>query len=193
MLYSIIKVIFYPIFKLIYWFKVKNKPANLPDNNLIICANHKSNLDPIIVALSVDRPVNFMAKKELFKSKILSYILTKLHAFPVDRGNSDIEAIRTSMLKLKEGNLLGIFPEGTRIKNEAEIKRENFNDGIAMIATRSKSDILPIEIRGDYKLFGNLEIIYKDIIKIEDFENIKNKKEQYTKIVDEVYNKIYNS
>lgn len=193
MLYSIIKVIFYPIFKLIYWFKVKNKPANLPDNNLIICANHKSNLDPIIVALSVDRPVNFMAKKELFKSKILSYILTKLHAFPVDRGNSDIEAIRTSMLKLKDGNLLGIFPEGTRIKNEAEIKRENFNDGIAMIATRSKSDILPIEIRGDYKLFGNLEIIYKDIIKIEDFENIKNKKEQYTKIVDEVYNKIYNS
>lgn len=193
MLYSIIKVIFYPIFKLIYWFKVKNKPANLPDNNLIICANHKSNLDPIIVALSVDRPVNFMAKKELFKSKILSYILTKLHAFPVDRGNSDIEAIRTSMLKLKDGNLLGIFPEGTRIKNEAEIKRENFNDGIAMIATRSKSDILPIEIRGDYKLFGNLKIIYKDIIKIEDFENIKNKKEQYTKIVDEVYNKIYNS
>lgn len=193
MLYSIIKVIFYPIFKLIYWFKVKNKPANLPDNNLIICANHKSNLDPIIVALSVDRPVNFMAKKELFKSKILSYILTKLHAFPVDRGNSDIEAIRTSMLKLKDGNLLGIFPEGTRIKNEAEIKRENFNDGIAMIATRSKSDILPIEIRGDYKLFGKLEIIYKDIIKIEDFENIKNKKEQYTKIVDEVYNKIYNS
>ncbi|WP_282926825.1 lysophospholipid acyltransferase family protein [Helcococcus kunzii] len=193
MLYNIAKIILYPIFKLIYLFRVKNKPANIPTKNLIICANHKSNLDPLMVALVVDEKVNFMAKKELFKNIFFAALLRKLYAFPVDRGNSDIESIRTAMFRLKEGKILGIFPEGTRIKRPEDIKRENFNDGIAMIATRTNSDILPLEIKGDYKLFGKVEIVYKDIIKIEDFKSISNKKEQYEKIIDEIYNRIYNS
>lgn len=193
MLYKILKVILYPIFKIIYLFKIENKPIKLPEGNLIICANHLSNLDPIIVALVTDRKVNFMAKKELFKFKFFGKILNALGAFPVDRKASDIESIRKAMSILKSNDVLGIFPEGTRIMNDKDIKLSNFNNGIAMIASRSNSDILPIEIKGKYSLFGGIKIIYKEIIRIEDYKNIPNKTEQYDKITEEVFNRIYKS
>ncbi len=189
MLYKILKIILYPIFKLIFLFKVKDRPKHIPEKNLIICANHKSLLDPILLALASKREINFMAKKELYNNKFFGYILRKLYAFPVDRGNNDIDAVRQSIKVLKQDKLLGIFPEGTRVK-DSEISRENFKDGVALIATKTNSNILPVRIRGKYGLFSRVTVEFKDIIKVEDFDST-NKKNLYQNIMDEVYDSIY--
>lgn len=190
MFYKIIKLILYPIFKLIFLFKVKNRPKIEKNKRLIICGNHISNLDPILFELINPEMIHFMAKKELFDNKFLSWILPKFGTFPVDRGNNDIDAIRQSIKVLKDDKILGIFPEGTRIK-QGQTSRERFIDGVAMIAVKANADILPIQIKGEYKPFGNIEFIYKDIIKIDKFEN-KNKKELYKDIMDEIYDSIFN-
>lgn len=189
MLYKILKIILYPIFKLIFLFKVKDRPKHIPEKNLIICANHKSLLDPILLALASKREINFMAKKELYNNKFFGYILRKLYAFPVDRGNNDIDAVRQSIKVLKQDKLLGIFPEGTRVK-DSEISRENFKDGVALIATKTNSNILPVRIRGKYGLFSRVTVEFKDIIKVEDFDST-NKKNLYQNIMDKVYDSIY--
>lgn len=189
MLYKILKIILYPIFKLIFLFKVKDRPKHIPEKNLIICANHKSLLDPILLALASKREINFMAKKELYNNKFFGYILRKLYAFSVDRGNNDIDAVRQSIKVLKQDKLLGIFPEGTRVK-DSEISRENFKDGVALIATKTNSNILPVRIRGKYGLFSRVTVEFKDIIKVEDFDST-NKKNLYQNIMDEVYDSIY--
>lgn len=189
MLYKIAKFILYPIFKILYFFKVKNKPRIKKNKRLIICGNHINNLDPILFEIINPEMIHFMAKKELFNNKFLAWILPKFGTFPVDRGNNDIDAVRQSIKVLKENKILGIFPEGTRI-DQGKTSRENFIDGIAMIAVKANANILPIQIRGEYKLFNGPEFIYKDIIKIDKFTN-NNKKELYKEIMDEVYNSIF--
>lgn len=189
MLYKILKFIIKPLFKIFLLYKVENKPKKMSQKKLIICANHISLLDPILLAVTTDREISYMAKKELYNNKILAFLLKKLYAFPVDRGNNDIDAVRQSIKILKEDKLLGIFPEGTRIKNNTN--RSNFKDGVAMIATRTNSDILPVHIEGKYGLFSRIKVKYKDIINIDNYDK-NDKKNIYKNIMDDVYNSIFN-
>lgn len=188
MLYRILYIILWPIIKILFLFKTENKPDNLPQEKLIICSNHISFMDPFILAISFGRQVHFLAKKELFQNKIVAYFLKKLGAIPVDRQNIDLKAIKNSIKVLKNNNYLGIFPEGTRVK---EVKKENMKNGIAYIATKAKADILPIEIKGHYKPFSQIKAEFKPIIHIEKYENLQGK-EVYSKITEDVYNSIYN-
>lgn len=188
MLYRILMIILWPFFKLYLLFHSVDKPKALPDGKLIICSNHKSWVDPFILALSFKKRINFLAKVELFKNKFLAWILKSLGAIPVDRQNIDLKAIKSSVNVLKEGKYLGIFPEGTRVK---EVKKENIKNGISYIALKGDSDILPIEIVGEYKLFGKVRLEFKPIIKIDNYKLI-DKKEAYTKIAEDVYKSIYN-
>ena len=77
---------------------------NLPEHGALLCPNHNSNWDPVLVALKV--PVNYrlhiMAKKELFCNKVFDWVLRKLGAFPVDRGEGDIEAVKTALKSYQE-------------------------------------------------------------------------------------------
>ena len=86
---------------------------NLPEHGALLCPNHNSNWDPVLVALKV--PVNYrlhiMAKKELFCNKVFDWVLRKLGAFPVDRGEGDIEAVKTALKAIKSGDNLLIFPD----------------------------------------------------------------------------------
>lgn len=190
MLYSITKPILWLILKILFLFKVRNKPKNLPEGRLIVCANHISNFDVLLLLATFDRKVSVMGKKELFENEFTNWLLRQYNAFPIDRQGADREAIRVASNVLQEEKVLGIFPEGTRVKDSAKRNREAFNNGIAMIANKNKANILPATIKGDYKLFSGVEIIYHDIIKIDEI-HAENKKELYDKIVDEVYNKIY--
>ena len=91
---------------------------NLPDEPVLICANHSSGWDPVLLvcALASDFPLRIMAKEQLFKIPIIGGFIRRMGAFPVDRGNSDIGAVKTSIKSLKDGFSLLIFPEGTRVK-----------------------------------------------------------------------------
>ncbi len=147
MLYNIAKAILRFIF-LIMGLRIEGF-ANLPASGaVIVAANHLSLLDPLLVAVAVDRPVNFMAKAELFNHKILGYLLTKVYAFPVKRGNADRHAIRHALQLMEDGKVLGIFPEGTRKKPG---RVEHTQAGAAMIALRSGAPIVPVACIGTDK------------------------------------------
>lgn len=126
---------------------------NLPDDRpVMLCANHSSAWDPIlfVAAIWTGYPLRIMAKKQLLRIPILGSILKAIGVFAVDRGNSDILAVKTAIQSLKQGWNLLIFPDGTRVKNpgQAEVK-----GGAAMMAIRSGVDMVPMFIDTKKRLF----------------------------------------
>ena len=179
----LLKIICFPIFRI----KVKGLENIEETDKVIVCANHKSLLDPIFLAISLPQRIYFMAKKELFDKPFVGGCLKALGAFPVDRFGRDLKALRASVALVSEGKILGIFPEGTRVK---EVKRENVKDGVAFVALKAKADIMPVEIISTYKPFRKSEILIKKPIAVSEFASLKNK-EAMKKMTDRVYDKIY--
>ncbi|ACV29048.1 1-acyl-sn-glycerol-3-phosphate acyltransferase [Anaerococcus prevotii] len=179
----LLKIICFPIFRI----KVKGLENIEETDKVIVCANHKSLLDPIFLAISLPQRIYFMAKKELFDKPFVGGFLKALGAFPVDRFGRDLKALRASVALVNEGKILGIFPEGTRVK---EVKRENVKDGVAFVALKAKADIMPVEIISTYKPFRKSEILIKKPIAVSEFASLKNK-EAMKKMTDRVYDKIY--
>ena len=154
---------------------------NIPkEGGVLICANHTHNLDPPVVGITMNRPVVFMAKEELFRIPILKGILKKLHAFPVRRGKVDREAIRKGLSVLKEGKVLGLFPEGTRNKS-GEIGKAL--SGAGFFALRTDAYVIPCAIIGTYKPLKKLKVVYGKPIDLEPFRKGKSSAEEVTNII----------
>lgn len=155
MFYNIIKTTLGPIFCFLYNIKIEGMD-NLPkDNGFIICANHLSALDPILIAAALPVRISFLAKNELFNNVILKYILNSLEMIPVKRGEADLKSIKLSLKVLSKKRVLGIFPEGTR-NTTGDLKAE---PGVSMLAIKSKVAVVPIAIKSNYKLFRSTTII----------------------------------
>ena len=147
-LYEFAKRMFRFQFKLMRWKVqgVENLPAEGP---VILAVNHQSMWDPIVAGCSIPRKVSFMAKEELFSIPVINNISRSLGAFPVKRGQGDMNAIRQSLAILKEGRVLGLFPEGTRSK-DGEIQKGQ--PGIVLLMEKSKATVVPIKIFGTRSL-----------------------------------------
>ncbi|MCI9347835.1 MAG: 1-acyl-sn-glycerol-3-phosphate acyltransferase [Oscillibacter sp.] len=137
----------------------------LPDSGVLLCPNHSSNWDPILVALNL--PINYrlhiMAKEELFQNPLLGWLLRKVGAFPVSRGNNDINTVRTSIQTIKDGDNLLIFPEGTTIHNGigyVDGLPAHAKAGVAMIGVRTGAKLVPVFVDGEKKLFHRTRIIF---------------------------------
>ena len=180
---AILRVLFFPFYRI----RVHGK-ENIPQKpDIIVCANHWSNMDPLFLALSLPIKFNFMAKKELFEIPVLRNILKLAGVFPIDRQGNDLKALRHAIGLIKDNKTLGIFPEGTRVK---KISRDNMHDGVGFIALKAKADILPIEIVTNYKLFSRVDIYVKSPISIENYSDLKNK-EAMKMICDLIFDDIY--
>lgn len=142
---------------------VENIPLR---GGLVLACNHKSYWDPVIVgcALPKTRRVYFMAKAELFRIPLLGLIIIKLGAFPVKRGGADRSAIRTALGHLSSGEVMGIFPEGTRNKSEGLLDPHL---GAAMLATRANVPVVPVAITGSRGFFGKVKIIFGEPIHLD--------------------------
>ena len=118
----------------------------------IAMSNHNSAVDPLILAYPCKKyEFRFVGKKELVKNKFIGALLNKgLHMITVDRHNSDMAAMRLCMKTLREGYVLGIFPEGTRHHEDLMSEVET---GAAVLALRAKAPILPVYIESKPKLF----------------------------------------
>ena len=123
-----------------------------------------SNLDPPTVGIAAPRQVHFMAKEELFSAPVLGKILPHINAFPVKRGMSDREALRKGLGVLKEGKVLGLFPEGTRSET-GELGKGLA--GAGFFALRSKAQIVPCAVIGPYKPFKRLKVVFGKPIEFE--------------------------
>jgi 1-acyl-sn-glycerol-3-phosphate acyltransferase len=164
----------------IYQYKVigiENFPA---DGGVLLCSNHISNFDPPTVGIAAPRQVHFMAKEELFSAPVIGKILPHINAFPVKRGMSDREALRKGLGILKEGKVLGLFPEGTRSKT-GEVGKGLA--GAGFFALRSKAHIVPCAVIGPYKPFKRLKVVFGQPIEFDVHRKNKVSAEEATDII----------
>lgn len=147
-----------PVIRLFFPLDVQGR-EHLTDEAVVLCPNHSSALDPVLLAcaLRYDMPLRIMAKKQLMDIPVLGWFLGKMGAFGVDRGNSDIGAIKTSIRSLRDGWKLMIFPEGTRVKEGEEVDAKG---GAAMIAIRSGVRMQPVFIGTKKRLFRKTKIVF---------------------------------
>src|SRR5699024_5987069 len=150
---ALVSAVFYPLYR-IQVIRKKNFPK---EGGVLLCANHIDNLDPPVVGITAPRPVRFMAKEELFQMPVLKGLLPRLHAFPVKRGMSDRQAMRTALSVLKNGEVVGLFPEGTRSKT-GELQKGLA--GAGFFALRGNAVVMPCAIIVSYKPFRRLKVIY---------------------------------
>lgn len=134
-----------------------NGTENIPkDGGVIMCANHLSNWDPVLLqTVAIKRHIYFMAKDELFHVFLLSNILKAIGAIPVKRASVDISPIKHALRTIKQGGMLGIFPTGQRAKHglEGEVKA-----GIGLIAGKTDALVLPIHINATYRPFSKVVV-----------------------------------
>ncbi len=163
MIYTLARCIFVPFFKIFFRARILGL-ENLPkEGPVILAANHLSNWDPPLLACFLPREVSYMAKLELFENPVFAAAIRSCHAFPVKRGAADRGAIKAAMQVLKEGGVLGVFPEGTR-SHTGELQKAE--PGIALIASMSKAPVVPAAIIGtneifsEEKRFPKLSVVY---------------------------------
>lgn len=182
---KVIKGVIAVFMKIFFRIKVIGK-ENIPaEGGCIICPNHKSYWDPPLVVAFNKRHINMIAKKELYKNPIIAWVGKIFNVFPVDRNGKDIEAVKHSLKVLKNGEILGIFPEGTRHGIEKGIKVKS---GAVQMAIKAGVPIIPAGINGDYKTFKKTKITYGEPIY---YNNIDAKdKDVAEKLTEELMNKI---
>lgn len=152
MFFMICKIIFWIPLMILHPTRVVGK-KNLPKGKAILSMNHRSNWDYVLFGANSRKKYRVLAKKELFeKNKAFRALLLNWGGVPIDRDNPDIEAIKTCMRYLKEDKQLLIFPEGTRLKDEEQILGE-IKSGLALIAIKTKTPIVPVWIVRKPKLF----------------------------------------
>lgn len=145
--YRVLWVIGMLAFRFLFRLSIEGKvPAR---GAVVIIANHRSYLDPVVLALLTPRRINFMAKEELFRNPVFGYLIHKLGAFPLKRDSLDKTAYQKALKVLEEGKILALFPEGTRSLSG---KLGNFKQGSVRIAIYSRVPIIPVVIMGTEKV-----------------------------------------
>lgn len=158
MLYAFAKAIFRLYFALFYRIKTEGLENVPKDGPVIMCTNHPTALDMFLVGTRIPkRKVHFMAKAELFRNKILAFLLRHVAAFPISRGLGDVGSVKTVYRLLANNQIVGVFPEGTRTKKRDPNKRKA---GAALFALHSKAPIMPVAIEGVFKMFRKVRVIF---------------------------------
>jgi len=178
--YSFAKSVAYGVFK--PWYRVKAIGVeNIPkEGGVLLCCNHINNFDPIVLGIMAPRPVHYMAKEEIFRVPVLGSIVRKCNAFPVKRGMSDREALRKGLSVLKDGHVLGLFPEGTRSKT-GELGKGLAGSGF--FALKTDAYVVPCAIIGPYKSLRKLKVVYGRPIAMEEAKKTKASAEQVTELI----------
>ena len=164
-LYAIVRAamfLYHPVFRVI-------GRENVPkEGRLLICPNHSGMADPIWVlfALRLGHVPRIMAKKEVMQVPVLGWVLQKFGIFGIDRGGTDVNAIKTGLRCLKDDQQLLIFPEGTRVKDGSRVTPKR---GVALLASRTDTPILPVYLSTKRRPFGPMTCIIGEPYRL-DFE-----------------------
>lgn len=166
-LYRVAAILVRPFIRFFYgvtYYGVEKVPK---DGKIIIASNHISMLDPAAIGSGLGREVHFMGKAELFEHPLFGWLIKHLGCFPVHRGEGDGDAVNLASVVLERGMALGIFPEGTRSKDEGKPAKRP-KAGVAMLAQMEKCDVLPVAVYcegGKPHFFRSYTVRVGDVIK----------------------------
>ena len=187
-LYVILVTLLKPIMALLFPHKVVGL-ENFPKGPALLCANHASGWDPILIAMCIPKKIGlaFMSKEELFKIPVVGWLIRKVGAFPVKRGGNDLTAMKTALKTLTDGNYLMIFPEGTRVEKKGDAEAKG---GVAVLATRTGAPMVPIYCGGKHKLFRRTTVVIGEPY-IPEIAGRRSTAEENQQIASELMDRIY--
>jgi 1-acyl-sn-glycerol-3-phosphate acyltransferase len=183
--YLFIGLVSWPIVMGLYRLRARGQ-EHLPEGGFVLAANHTSNFDPwaLGIPLLPQRQLRFMAKSELF-NPLLAPILRGGGAFKVRRGEGDVEAVRTAVDLVRDGEIVVMFPEGTR--REKGLRKKHVaraHTGAARIALGAGAPLVPAAIKGTDRLarLGPLRVVFGEPLDLSDLEglDIKSASEEAT-------------
>lgn len=157
-------------FSLIYRIRVEGLENVPAEGGAIVCGNHFDGRDPMIVGITMKRPISYMAKEELFRNKLFAWVIRGMGVFPVKRGQPDRAALKHSIDVLHSGTCFGIFPEGTRQKSGKLGKAE---PGAAYLALKSGAPVIPVGITSTYKFFSPIIVRYGKPVNLDAYRGAK--------------------
>ena len=161
---------------------------NMPkDGACVACLNHISMFDPIVASIAMERPIRFIGKQELFRIPVVGWYLKSINVIPIKRGSGDIGAVKASLKALKEGEVLGIFPTGTREKKNpnAQVK-----PGVVLIALKAQVPVIPIHIQASYKIFSKVRITVGEAVNLSQYEGRRLSQEEMAEAANLIYTNI---
>lgn len=188
-LYSFLKVIVSPVYRLLFNVHVKGK-ENIPKSGgVLLCPNHIGAIDVISIGTVCPRQITCIAKKELFSVPVLGWLVKALGAVKIDRGGADVGAIKAAVSAIESGKTVVIFPQGHRFP-EVDPASTPIRHGAGLIAYHAKSDVIPVCInikKGKYSLFRRTDIIYGRPIKYEELGFKEGGRDEYAKATEMIF------
>jgi len=143
--YWIARAILQPFFHLYFRMSRIGREHIPAEGPVIFAANHRSFLDPFVIGTLARRPLYYVAKRELFQHRLQAWLLNSLGAFPIDRGNSDTDAMATAREILERGDPVLIFPEGTRVRPGTLGAPRR---GVGRLALETGAPVVPVAVIG---------------------------------------------
>lgn len=188
---SVEKVIVGAILRTFYriTFRLKTiNQENVPtDEPIILCANHLNIFDAIGIVMFTKKPVRFIAKYEVFENHFANHLLHLFDAIPVRRGLRDLESMKICVKSLKNGESLGLFPEGTR---RGLAKGTKVQNGAAYMAIKTNTKVVPVGIQGSFKPFTKVILNYGRPLDFSNYENDLPDKERMDMATKEIMDNI---
>ncbi len=152
------------MFAIPFWqLRVFNRHYEPTTGSALYICNHQSYLDPAIMCLSLKRPMNFMAREELFRVPIFGAWIASVKAFPVKRGSADVGALKEALRRLRAGGQLVVFPEGTRTRDGTI---GPFAPGVSMLARRAAEWTIPTVIVGAFEAWPRTQPLFSILSQI---------------------------
>ena len=162
----------------IIWGARAKEAKLLPDSGgALLCSNHQSFLDPVVVGMSCRRRINYLARDSLFRTRFFGGLIRAYDAIPIQREGLGIEGIKETLRRLKRGEVVLIFPEGTRTP-DGEL--QPLKAGFSSIAKRAKVPIVPVAVSGLYEVWprkqklpgiGRVRVQFGEAISAEEVAN----------------------
>ena len=178
------------IYGLLYRFRVVGLDNVPRDGAVILCSNHRSLHDTIVLGLtSYFRKPHFVAKHQLFKNKLFGRILLSLGAIPINRDNPELKSLKSAISVLKGGGALAIFMQGGRRKT---IEHEDAKAGVALFAIKGQAPVIPCYVNSTFKLFSKVHIKFGKPISFEEYYSKKVRTNELNEIAQRVMDEIIN-
>lgn len=151
MLYSFFKLLGEVIFGAYYRVRRLGLNRYARDGPLILVSNHISYMDPLLIGLTFPRQIVWMMLESIYRRPVINFICRKASVIPVKRDSRDLKALKRALGVVKQGRVLGVFPEG-RMARDGKLQ-STFGDGAAMISLKTGVPILPVAIEGSFDSF----------------------------------------
>jgi len=169
MLRKFARVFFIILNKILFRFEVINKDKLPLNGPAIIIANHQHIFDISIIHCSSKPWIYWVAKKELIDTPVLGYFVKKMGVLPVDRKKNDLSVAKSIYEKIYAQEVIGIFPQGTRMKSIEDISKKVPKTGAVHFALKTRIPVIPVGITPSIKFFRKVRVVVGDPV---DFDNV---------------------